>query len=196
MRRRSRIKEPVEFYSMLRAIRVIDYADIVILIFDTTEGVVDQDRRIASLVLSKAKGFVIVPNKIDLIDKKDRNRIVPSTYKSFKSLDFVPVIPISAKDDLGIETLLNCVLDVYFEGGKVADKDVLTNLPQSLRPPTDGELLKLRQIKTRPPIFRATLTTSAKENYIRYLRYSIRNYFGFKGIPILIKTKVVRRRFV
>jgi GTP-binding protein len=69
IRRRSRIKEPVEFYSMTRAVKMIENANVVILIFDATQGVVEQDRRIASLILSKAKSLVIVPNKNQLVVK-------------------------------------------------------------------------------------------------------------------------------
>ena len=88
IRRRSRVKEPIEFYSMIRAIKVIENADVVILIFDTTQGAVDQDRRIASLILSKAKGIIIAPNKIDLIDKKYHQKIIPSVRKSLEFLEF------------------------------------------------------------------------------------------------------------
>jgi GTP-binding protein len=193
LRRPSRIEESIEFYSMIRATKVIKLADVVILIFDTTQGVVDQDRRIASLILSKAKGFVIAPNKIDLI-KKDSQRIIPSTYRSFTSLEFVPVVPISAKLNTGIKTLLNHVLYVNAENNKVADKNVLMNLAKNLQAPAGGELLNLKQTGIKPPIFRATLTISVKDSYIRFIRNSIRHYFGYKGVPILIKTNVVKRR--
>jgi len=193
LRRSSRIGESIEFYSMIRATRVIELSDVVILIFDTTQGVVDQDRRIASLILAKAKGFVIAPNKIDLINKKNSQRIIPSTQKSFTSLEFVPVVPISAKMNTGINTLLNRIVGIDSENRKVANKDVLKNLAKNLQTPAGGEILNLKQIGTKPPIFRATLTTSVKENYIRYIRNSIRHYFGFEGVPILIKTKKVKR---
>lgn len=193
LRRPSRIRKSIEFYSTIRAIRVVELSNVVILIFDTTQGVVEQDRRIASLILSKAKGLVIAPNKIDLINKKDRQRIIPSTYSSFKPLEFVPVVPISATTGLGIETLLNCVLNIYSENNKVVDKDVLRNLIKNLQPPAGGDLLNLKQAGTKPPIFRATLSTSVKESYIKYIRNSIRQYFGFSGVPILIKTNIVKK---
>lgn len=193
IKRLSRIKKPVEFYSMMRAVRVIDKADVVILIFDTTQGVVDQDRRIASLILSKAKGFVITPNKIDLIDKKEKLRIIPSTRQSFLFLEFVPIVPVSAKYGVGSDMLLNCVMDIYSERDKVVDKGVLRDMHKNLRQPAGGRFLNLRQIGRKPPVFKATLSTSVKENYIKYLRNSIRNYFGFSGVPILIKTQVTRR---
>lgn len=192
LRRKTHIKTSVEFYSMIRAMNAIEGADIAIVLFDTTEGVVDQDRRIASIVLSKAKSLVLAPNKIDLIKTTNRNRIVPSTYKSFKSLEFVPIVPISAKEDIGLEQLLTCILSVHAESRKFAGKTVVQNMAKSLQNPSNGFLVSLKQVNTGPPIFRAALSVKVKEHYIRYLRKSIRQYFGFKGVPILIKTKSVK----
>ena len=193
MRKRSRIKKPIEFYSVMRAIRMIDRSDIAILIFDTTTGIVEQDQRIASLVLSKAKGLIIAPNKIDLIEQRERKRIVNSTMQSLRFLDFVPVIPISAKTCINIERLMQKVLDIYRESAKMVDKRVLSDMIKSLKSPPNGEIIGLKQIGHRPPVFRATLSTSVKEGYVKYLRNSIRNYFGFSGIPILIKTRIARK---
>jgi GTP-binding protein len=193
MRKRSHIKKPIEFYSVMRAIRMIDRTDIVILIFDTTTGIVEQDRRIASLVLSKAKGLIIAPNKIDLIEQKERQRIVKSAMQSLRFLDFVPIIPLSAKTYINIERLMQKVLEIYRESAKIVDKHVLSGMTKSLKSPPNGEIIGLKQIGHRPPVFRATLSASVKESYMKYLRNSIRNYFGFSGIPILIKTRIVRR---
>ncbi len=194
LRKPSRVRKSVEFYSMVRAMKVIELADVVILVFDSTQGVVEQDRRIASLVLSKAKGLVIAPNKIDLIDTKNSRRITPSTYRSFISLEFVPIVPISAVTKAGVTTLIDRVLDIYSENRKVVDKNVLRTLTRNLQAPPGGELLHLKQVGSKPPLFNATLTTPVKENYIKYVRHSIRHYFGFSGVPLLIKTRVVKKR--
>jgi GTP-binding protein len=193
IRRRSRIKEPIEFYSMMRAVRVIENTDIAILIFDATHGIVLQDRHIASLVLSKAKGLVIAPNKVDLINKKDSQKIISSTRRSFEFIDFAPIIPISAKHNIGIDTLFNRVLGVFAESNKVVDQKLLNNIIKNFQSPAGGEILKMVQVGKRPPVFRVTLAISVKDSYIKYLRNSIRNYFGFSGVPILIKTKIVGR---
>ena len=192
LRRKARIKKSIEFYSMVRAMNIIENIDTAILLFDTTEGVVEQDRRIASMVLAKAKNLIIAPNKIDLIKTKNRPRIISSTYQSFRALDFIPVVSISAKDKNGLEALLISVLDVYNEARKYADKKVMRNMVCKLQKPNNGFLLGLKQVSAGPPVFRAILSTKVKEHYIRYLRRAIRQYFGFKGVPLLIKTKVVR----
>lgn len=190
IRKRSRISEPIEFYSVMRAVKMIDRASVVILTFDTGSGIVDQDQRIASLVLSKVKCLIIAPNKIDLIAKPDQRRIVPSTVKSMPSLDFVPVIPISAKFGANVDKLMSRVLDIDRESGKTVDQSTLDALAGSLKPPPDGALIRLRQTGSRPPVFEATLSARVKESYIKYLRNQIRNYLGFSGIPILIRTAI------
>lgn len=193
IRKRSRIREPVEFYSVMRAIKMIDRTDIVILIFDTMAGIVEQDQRIAALVLSKAKALIIAPNKIDLIEKKEHRRIVQSTIKSLPFLDFVPVIPISAKTHLNIDTLMQHVLDIHRESDKAVSQHVLDDITETLKPPPNGQILKVQQVGRRPPIFQVTITSSVKESYIKYLRNVIRNYLGFTGIPLLIKTNVRKK---
>ncbi len=193
IRRRSRIKEPIEFYSVMRAIKMIEQTDITILIFDVTTGIVDQDQRIAALVLSKAKGLVLAPNKIDLIASDKQEKIIRSTNESLPYLDFVPVIPISAKTRFNVDMLMQKVLDIHEESAKIADQRTLDDIGKALRPPPNGEVLKLRQVGHRPPVFQATLSSPAKESYIKYLRHVIRNYLGFAGIPVLIKTKTRKR---
>jgi predicted GTPase len=85
------------------------------------------------------------------------------------------------------------VLDIYKESDKAVSKRVLDDITKTLKDPPGGEILKLRQVGRRPPVFRATLTSAVKESYIKYLRNTIRNYFGFAGIPILIKTDIRKK---
>jgi GTP-binding protein len=193
IRKRSRITNPIEFYSIMRAINMIDRTDITILIFDTTTGIVLQDQRLAALVLSKAKGLIIAPNKIDLIDRKNHHRIISSTIQSLKFLEFVPVIPVSAKSQSNIETLMRKVLEIYRKSSKIVDKSALEDMSRTLKPPPRGEIIRLKQIGHRPPVFQATITASVRESYIKYLRNTIRQYFGFAGIPIFIRTNTTRR---
>ncbi len=193
LKKRSRIKEPIEFYSMMRVMHIIDYIDIGIIIFDVTQGVVHEDCHIASLLLSKAKGIIIAANKIDLLNKKDYKMVVKSTIESFRFVDFAPVVLISAKQNAGIDRLLQVIIDVYGELHKKADSKTLKDLPNSLKPPPDGQILKIVQRSVNPPQFRVQTTVQLKENYIQYLRNTIRDYFGFCGVPILIKTELIGR---
>ncbi|MEO0094919.1 MAG: ribosome biogenesis GTPase Der [candidate division WOR-3 bacterium] len=193
LKKRSRIKEPIEFYSMMRVMHIIDDIDIGIVLFDVTQGVVHEDCHIASLLLSKAKGIVIAPNKIDLLNKQECKRILNSTIESFSFADFAPVVLISAKQNTGIDRLLQVIIDVYSELNKKANTKTLKDLPDSLKPPPDGQILRITQTGINPPKFRVQTTIQLRENYIQYLRNTIRNYFGFSGVPIIIKTELTRR---
>ncbi|MEO0122815.1 MAG: ribosome biogenesis GTPase Der [candidate division WOR-3 bacterium] len=193
LKKRSRIKEPIEFYSMMRVMHIIDDIDIGIVLFDVTQGVVHEDCHIASLLLSKAKGIIIAPNKIDLLNKQEYRKILHSTIGSFRFVDFAPVVLISAKQNIGIDRLLQVIIDVYSELNKKASTKTLKDLPDSLKPPPNGRILKITQTDTNPPRFRVQTTVQLKENYIQYLRNTIRNYFGFSGVPIIIKTEQTRK---
>ncbi|MEO0156641.1 MAG: hypothetical protein ABIL07_05960, partial [candidate division WOR-3 bacterium] len=155
--------------------------------------VVHEDCHIASLLLSKAKGIIIAPNKIDLLNKQDYRKILHSTIESFRFVDFAPVVLISAKQNIGIDRLLQVIIDVYSELNKKANTKTLKDLPDSLKPPPNGRILKITQTDTNPPRFRVQTTIQLRENYIQYLRNTIRNYFGFSGVPIIIKTELTRR---
>ncbi|UCC12476.1 MAG: ribosome biogenesis GTPase Der [candidate division WOR-3 bacterium] len=194
LRRSARVKDAIEFYSLVRATAIIEKIDVAVLLFDTTQGVVDQDRRICRMILSRAKGLVIAPNKVDLFAQTDIDRIIESTYRSFPSMEFIPIIPISAQKKKGTEKLLQSISDIIREKKKTVDKKVLQSIVSRIQQPTGGELVHVRQTATDPPVFRATMTTSVKDNYIKYLRNTLRNYFGFSGVPILIKTRVIKHR--
>ncbi len=191
LRKLSRVKASIEFYSVVRSLRAINAADIAILLFDVKEGVVDQDRRIASLVMSKTKGLIFAPNKIDLLDKKNLSRVYSATIKSFNGFEFVPVVPISALARTGIDTLLRQVIFVYGEMQKYADRHVLQEMTKKLQPPVTGALLRINQVAIRPPIFKVRLTRSVDSPYIKYVRHALRNYFGYAGVPILIRTEKI-----
>ncbi len=192
LKKRSRIKEPIEFYSMMRVMHIIDEIDIGIVLFDASQGVVHEDCHIASLLLSKAKGIVIAPNKIDLVRKSDYHRVVQATSQSFRFAEFAPIIPIAAKYSNGVQNLMQAVINVYAEMNKKADSDTLKNILKMFRQPPDGAILKITQLRTNPPLFQVITTVNLKDNYIKYLRNSLRNYFGFSGVPILIKTKKIK----
>ncbi|HEX7319828.1 MAG TPA: ribosome biogenesis GTPase Der [bacterium] len=192
IRRRSRVKESIEFYSMMRVFHYIEQVDIVILIFDISQGVVKEDCRIVNLALSKAKGVVIVPNKIDLVPSKDRRKILPSVQKSLDFIDFAPVIPMSAKDGKDVDTLLNHIMHVYAELNKTADRQVLESIVPQIKPPPGGAINSIVQVGKKPPVFNVSTTVPVRESYLEYLRNFIRKYFGFTGVPILMRTKIRR----
>lgn len=194
LRKRTRISDSIEFYSTVRAIAAIDQCDIALLVFDTSQGIVDQDRRIAGMVISKTKALIVVPAKSDLIKKSQVKKIIPATSQSLKSFDFVPIVPVSAHAGTNIKTLLDTVIAVKHERTKRISHKTIQSIIKNFQPPSDGALLTLKQIGTQPPLFLATVTVSVKAHYIKYLRNTLRHYFGFVGVPILIKTRIIKRR--
>jgi predicted GTPase len=141
--------------------------------------------------MSKTKGLIFAPNKIDRLDKKDIKRVYRSTAESFSGFEFVPIVPLSARDQIGIDTLLRQVIRVHEEMRKYADRRVLQELTRNLKPPVAGVLLRINQMAIRPPIFKVRLTKSVDAAYIKYLRHALRNHFGYAGVPLLIRTEKV-----
>ena len=105
LRKPSRVREPITFYSTVRAMRVIESADTVILLFDTTQGVVEQDRRIASLVMAMAKGLVIAPNKIDLIEEDEYDK-KNSQFTQLPQIDDRFIQKVSGASNIPVTRLL------------------------------------------------------------------------------------------
>lgn len=194
LRRRSRIRDSIEFYSTVRAIKAMNHCDIALLVFDTSTGLVDQDRRIAAMVISKAKGLIVVAAKSDLIQRSQVKKIVPATLMSLKSYGFVPVLPVSAHQGTNIDALLDLITQVHHELTKRIPQKTIKEIQGGIQSPSDGDLIALKQVGTKPPLFQATLSVSVKEEYIKYLRNTLRHYFNFKGAPILIRTRIVRKR--
>ncbi|OGC43236.1 hypothetical protein A2Y85_08375 [candidate division WOR-3 bacterium RBG_13_43_14] len=123
--------------------------------------------------------------------KKDISKAYRATTESFSGFEFVPIVPISARKQSGIDTLLKQVIRVYEEMRKYADRHVLQELTRNLKPPVAGAILRINQIAIKPPIFKVRITRSVDASYIKYLRHALRNHFGYTGAPILIRTEKV-----
>ena len=115
IRRKNKVTENVEYYSVTRAIKTIEDADVVLLVIDGVEGLSDQDKKIASQIVKKGKGVIIVLNKWDLLQKVPNmiNAVEDRVRFLFPVLDFAPIIPISALENMGIEELLKEVYKVW-----------------------------------------------------------------------------------
>ncbi len=194
LRKKSKVRAPIELFSVLRAINHIDRCDVAILIIDVSEGLTVQDRRIAALVIAKNKGLIVAVNKIDLCRNVSPAKICSLVYQSAPFLKAIPVITLSALKKIGLERLLNKTLDIYQEMHKWVDKITLKNLVKELTlPPGKNRIYDLRQIGSAPPVFLAITKKKLGLDYVRYLKNQLRNYFGFAGNPIIIKTRVVKR---
>ncbi|MBN2509840.1 MAG: ribosome biogenesis GTPase Der [Spirochaetales bacterium] len=201
IRRKSKVTENVEYYSVNRAIKTIDEADVVLLMVDTLEGVTDQDKKIAGLIVKKGKGVLIVLNKWDLLEKtpnqleamKDRIGFV------FPVLSFAPIVPVSALNASGIEELLDDVYKVYKELHKRVDTSVMNKYLEkwlSYNPPPrwkrgQYKIRYMTQVSSAPVEFAVFVnrTKGFPASYIQYLKNKIRKDLGFSRVPIEIHVR-------
>ena len=201
LRRKSKVEESVEYYSVIRTLRAIERSDVTVVMIDGTEGLTEQDKRIAGYAHEKGRGIVLAVNKWDLVPK-DSN-----TMRDFEQalkeellfLDYAPVVFISAQTGQRIEKLLEVCLAVNearnmrLSTGRV--NQIIQDAVAMNQPPSDkGVPLKIFygvQVQVRPPVF--MLHVNRKDllhfSYARYLENRIRQEYGFVGTPIMIVAK-------
>ncbi|MDR2923242.1 MAG: ribosome biogenesis GTPase Der [Treponema sp.] len=201
IRRRTKVNENIEYYSVNRAIKTIDEADIVILLIDAQEGLSEQDKKIAALAHNKGRGIIMALNKWDTAPKiknafeaaRDRIRFM------FGKMEFAPVLPLSAKDGTGVDKLLNTAITMYSQLNTQVET---SRLNQSLQrwleenPPPSGPQTRFSvkyavQSSTNPVrfIFFVSRPRAVSEAYISYLRNRIRKDLGFSYIPVEVKVR-------
>ena len=201
MRKRGKIYENVEKYSLLRALKAIDRSDVCLLVIDASEGIIEHDKHIASYALEAGKGIIIVVNKWDTIENKDEamKRFTKEIRNNFQFMSFAPIVFLSALTKKRIHTLMPEILKVYENCNKqiktsllndVINDAYLLNLPPSYK----GKRLKIyfaNQASTQPPTFNIQVNSKGliHFSYKRYLENKIRESFDFEGTPIVLQFK-------
>jgi GTP-binding protein len=203
LRRQSRVDDGIEFYSSLRSRRAIDRADICLLLVDATEGLHNQDLKIAALAWETGKALIIVVNKWDLAEKETNSARDFERECQAKApfLKFVPFIFLSALSGQRVAKLLSVILDVDAERKKrITTSQVNTTLEALVArkqpPQASGREVKLNyatQVETAPPTIAVFGNNPdlVQEHYIRYLHNGFREAWGFTGNPLRI---VLRRK--
>ncbi|MCR5202354.1 MAG: ribosome biogenesis GTPase Der [Lachnospiraceae bacterium] len=196
LRRKSKIKEDIERFSILRAVSAVERCDVCILVIDATEGVTEQDAKIAGIAHERGRGMIIAVNKWDAIEK-DTKTVKKFSQEIRDVLSFLPyaeIMFISAKTGQRVEKLFESI-DLVIENHSLRIStgvlnDILTEAVALQQPPTDkGRRLKIfyiTQIKVKPPTF--IIFVNSKKimhySYTRYLENRIRDAFGFNGTPL------------
>lgn len=196
LRRKSKIKEELERYSIIRTVSAVERADIVVLVIDAKEGVTEQDAKIAGIAHERGKGMIVAVNKWDAIEKDDKT-IYEYTNKLKEILSFIPYAEylfISAKTGQRLNKLFE-VIDVVIENhslrvGTGVLNEIFMEAIAMQQPPSDkGKRLKLfyiTQVSVKPPTF--VIFVNDKElmhfSYTRYIENKIREAFGFAGTPL------------
>ncbi|MEA5095843.1 GTPase Der [bioreactor metagenome] len=199
IRKKSKVSETVEKYSVLRAFAAVERADICILVIDADKGVTDQDIRIAGYSHDNNKGMIIVVNKWDLIEKDNStfNEFQDEIRKSLAYATYAPIMTVSALTGQRVNKILDAVDEVYsFRNLRVSTgvlndiitEAVLMNQPRMVR----GKRLKIfygTQVAVNPPKFLIFVNDSeiVHFSYQRYIENKIRDSFEYKGTPIIIE---------
>ena len=196
LRKKSKVNENIERYSVVRSYMAVDRADVVLIMIDANEGVTEQDAKIAGFAHERGKASVIVVNKWDVVEKDDKtmNKIKEKVVEDLKYMSYAPVIFISAKTGQRVEKLYELINYVHEQHGRRVStgvlNDVLADATTKVQPPTDkGKRLKIfymTQPATNPPTFVAFCNDADlfHFSYQRYLENQIRQTFGLEGTPI------------
>ena len=196
LRRKNKIKEEIERDSIIRAVTAVERADVCIIVIDATEGVTEQDAKIAGIAHERGKGIIIAVNKWDAIEKDDKT-IYRHTEKIRQILSFMPyaeIIFISAKSGQRLNKIFE-LIDVVIANNsmRVATgvlNEIVTEAVAMQQPPSDkGKRLRIyytTQVAVKPPTF--VIFVNDKElmhfSYTRYLENRIRETFGFRGTAL------------
>jgi GTP-binding protein len=196
IRRKKKVTEAVEYYSVNRAIKSIDESDVVLLMIDSVEGLSDQDKKIANLIVKKGKGVIIVLNKWDLQEK------IPNAFEAvsdrvkfvFPILNFAPIIALSALKNEGKDELLDTVMKIKHQLGKRVDTSTLNEhlkdwVEENEPPRAQKGRYKIKymtQVSAEPIKFLLFVNhkKSFPESYQRYVLNMIRADFGLPSVPV------------
>ena len=201
MRKKSKVEEDIEKYSVLRATMAIDRADVCLIMIDATEGVTEQDTKVAGMAHEVGKASIIVVNKWDLVDKDDKTmaRMTEDIRRDLAYMTYAPILFISAKTGQRVDKLFDMIDYVSnqatFRVTTGMLNTVLADAQTRVQPPTDkGRRLKIyymTQVGVKPPHFVVFCNDRRlfHFSYQRYLENCIRSTFGLEGTPIILSIR-------
>ncbi len=198
VRRKTKVSEDLEFYSVMRAIRAIEHADVCVVMIDATLGFEAQDQNILNLARKNKKGIVIVVNKWDLVEKstnsvRDYTKVIMEKIAPFNN---IPILFISALTKQRVHNVIETAMQVYqnrvqrIPTGKL--NEVMLEAIEAYAPPAyKGKFVKIKyvtQLPTPTPVFAffANLPQYIKDPYKRYLENKLREAYDFSGVPVTL----------
>ena len=196
LRRKSKIKEDIERYSIIRTVAAVERCNVAVLVIDAVEGITDQDTKIAGIAHERGKGMIIVVNKWDAIEKNDKtmNKFAEEVRNKLSYMPYAESLFVSAKTGQRLPKLFETI-DAVIENHslRVATgvlNEIMAEAVAMQQPPSDkGKRLKLfyiTEVSVKPPTF--VIFVNDKElmhfSYTRYIENRIREAFGFKGTPL------------
>lgn len=201
MRKRGKIYENIEKYSLLRAMKAIDRSDVCLIVLNAEEGIIEHDKHIAGYALEAGKAVVIVVNKWDTIDNKDSaiKEFTNLIRNNFQFMTYAPIVFLSALTKKRIHTLMPTILKCYENSKKEIKTSVLNDVINdayalNLPPTYKGKRLKIyfsNQVGVKPPTFNIQVNSKGliHFSYERYIENKLRENFDFEGTPIVLQFK-------
>ncbi|HRY71890.1 MAG TPA: ribosome biogenesis GTPase Der [Spirochaetia bacterium] len=204
IRRKKKVSEAVEYYSVNRAIRTVDECDVVVLMIDAREGLTEQDKKITSFAVEKGRGVIFALNKWDeMPDLKNSFEAARDKLRYFfGQLAYAPVLPLSAKEGTGVDKLLNMVVTVHAELCREVEtsklnkavEDWIEATPPPVGPRTRWKLRYAVQTSANPLkfVFFVSKPDAVKEAYVSFLKNKIRDELGFGHVPVALELRASR----
>lgn len=201
MRKKGKIYENVERYSLLRSLKAIDRSDVCLLVINAEEGIIEHDKHIAGYALEAGKAIIIVVNKWDTVDDKDSamKNFTKELRSEFQFISYAPIVFLSALTKKRIHTLMPEVIKVAQNSKKEIKTSLLNDVINdayalNLPPSYKGKRLKIyfsNQVSTCPPTFNIQVNSKGLVHfsYERYLENKIREAFDYEGTPIVLQFK-------
>jgi GTP-binding protein len=194
MRRKAKVDEATEYYSVLRALDAVDDADVALLIIDATEGVTGQDQRLAERVAAAGCPVVVLMNKWDVLPEEAVERVERSIARRLHFLADAPVLKISALTGKGVHRLMEALehgLDAYHTRVPTRAVNEVIRAAQSAHPAPDGaRVMYATQGATEPPTFTLFATRRIPKTYIRYLERRLREEFDLGRTPLKMRVRL------
>ena len=201
MRKKGKVYEAIEKYSLLRSMKAIDRSDVCVIVINAEEGIIEHDKHIAGYAIESGKAVVLVVNKWDLIEEKDRSmkKWINDIRANFQFMPYANIVFLSAKTKKRIHTLMPEILKAYENSRKEIKTSVINDVIMeayqlNIPPSYKGKRLKIyftSQVDTCPPTFNIQVNSKGLVHfsYERYLENKIRESFDFTGTPIVIQFK-------
>ncbi len=194
MRRKNRIDDGSEYFSMVRSLAAIDRADVAVVLIDATEGITHQDQRLAERVDAGGCAIVIVLNKWELMNAEQRADVSASVRAKLPFLAYAPILKLSAKTGLGANKLMPALheaIEAYHRRVPTRELNLVIQGAQAAHPEPGVRILYATQGASDPPTFTLFTNKNVPAPYLRYLERKIREHFKFGPSPLKLR---VRRR--
>ncbi len=190
-----RFQDPIEYYSYVRSVRSVHFAEIALLVLDPSQGIHRIDKKIAGMIDEEGRGLIIVVNKADLVPKERRREVLEQVREEFRFVPYAPVLYTSAKTGEGLWILRQTAKAVHREFHRRVSRRELTQLLADLarRHSPGVVLLGMAQVSSAPPVFRITATGKLRQDYLRFVASEIRARWGFMGVPLKFEVRVAKK---